>query len=55
MQHNCAGKLTSYKTIISKIFTPLDKANPDTENTSKRELNLAAVKLTTVRVTKLPL
>jgi hypothetical protein len=35
------------------IFAAWDKAKPDTENV--RGLKLAAVKLTTVQVTKLPL
>jgi hypothetical protein len=35
-----------------KMFSTLDKANPDTGNTNG--LNLAAVKHTTVQVTKLP-
>jgi hypothetical protein len=35
------------------MITALDKAKPDTENI--RGLNLAAVKLTTVQVNKLPL
>jgi hypothetical protein len=36
-----------------QMFTILDKAKPGTENT--RGLNLAAVKRTTVQVTRLPL
>jgi hypothetical protein len=35
------------------VFALQDKVKPDTENV--RGLNLAAVKLTTVQVTKLPL
>jgi hypothetical protein len=35
------------------MFTALDETDPDTE--SIRGLNLAAVKLTAVQVTKLPL
>jgi hypothetical protein len=36
-----------------QMFAALDKANPDTGN--MRDLNLAAVKHTTVQVTGLPL
>jgi hypothetical protein len=36
-----------------KMFAILDKANPDTENTSG--LNLAMVRHTTIQVIKLPL
>jgi hypothetical protein len=35
------------------MFVEQDKAKPDTENI--RDLNLAAVKLTTIQVTELPL
>jgi hypothetical protein len=35
------------------IFAAIGQGKPDIEN--KRDLNLAAVKLTTVQVTKLPL
>jgi hypothetical protein len=37
------------------MFAVWDKAKPDTENTSIGGLNLAAVKLATVQVAKLPL
>jgi hypothetical protein len=39
--------------MITKMFAPLDKAKPVTENIGG--LNLAAVKHTTVQVTRLPL
>jgi hypothetical protein len=42
-----------YKIMRINMFTAPDKAKPDTENV--RDLNLAAVKLTTIQVTKLPL
>jgi hypothetical protein len=38
-------------TLLLNVFTGQDEAKPDIEN----ERGLAAVKLTTVRVTKLPL
>jgi hypothetical protein len=38
---------------MTKMFAILDKANPDIENI--RGLNLAAVKHTTIQVTRLPL
>jgi hypothetical protein len=41
------------KIMQMQIFAILDKAKPDTENI--RDLNLAAVKQTTVQVTRLPL
>jgi hypothetical protein len=47
------NKQRSYKIMIIKMFAPLDKTKPVTENT--RGLNLAAVKHTTVQVTRLPL
>jgi hypothetical protein len=53
-QQNYAGnKQKSYKIMITKMFAPVDKAKPVTENI--RGLNLAAVKHTTVQVTRLPL
>jgi hypothetical protein len=39
--------------MIMEMFAPLDKAKPVTEDT--RGMNLAAVKHTTVQVTRLPL
>jgi hypothetical protein len=50
---DAGNKQKSYKIIITKIFAPLDKAKPVTENIGG--LNLAAVKHTTVQVTRLPL
>jgi hypothetical protein len=47
------GRKSPYKIMITKMFAPLDKAKPVTENI--RGLNLAAVKYTTVQVTRLPL
>jgi hypothetical protein len=47
------NKWKSYKIIITKMFAILDKAKPDIG--SIRGLNLAAVKHTTVQVTRLPL
>jgi hypothetical protein len=47
------NKQRSYKIMITKVFAILDKAKPDVE--SIRGLNLAAVKHTTVQVTRLPL
>jgi hypothetical protein len=49
----CRKKQKSYKTVILNIFATLDEAKPETENV--RGLNLAAVKHTTVQVTRLPL
>jgi hypothetical protein len=37
------------------MFAVLDKAKPDIRVESTRGLNLAAVKLTTIQVTRLPL
>jgi hypothetical protein len=45
--------ILSYKIMIPKMFAPLDKPMPVTENI--RGLNLAAVKHTTVQVTRLSL
>jgi hypothetical protein len=47
------NKQKSYKVMLTKIFATLDKAKSVTENT--RGLNLAAVKHTTVQVSRLPL
>jgi hypothetical protein len=50
---NYAGKKQkSYKIMIMKMFTILDKVKPDIE--SIRGLNLAAVNHMTVQVTRLP-
>jgi hypothetical protein len=50
---NYAGKKQrSYQIMIMKMFAPLDKAKTLTENT--RGSNLAAVKYTTVQVSRLP-
>jgi DMSO/TMAO reductase YedYZ heme-binding membrane subunit len=49
----CKQQAESYKIMITKMFAILDKAKPDIE--SIRGLNLAAVKHTTVHVTRLPL
>jgi hypothetical protein len=46
------ARQSSYKITIMKMFAPLDKAKPLTENT--RGSNLAAVKHTTVQVSTLP-
>jgi hypothetical protein len=46
-------KQKSYKIMIMNTFAAQDKAKPGVENVSG--LNLTAVKLTTVQVTKLPL
>jgi hypothetical protein len=43
----------SYKIMKMQMFATLDKVSPDTGNI--RGLNLAAVKYTTVQVTRLPL
>jgi hypothetical protein len=43
----------SYKIMKMQMFTTSEKAKPDTENISG--LNLAAVKRTTVQVTRQPL
>jgi hypothetical protein len=54
LSQNYAGsKQKSYKIIIIQMFATLDKAKPNRENI--RGENLAAVKRTTVQVTKLPL
>jgi hypothetical protein len=45
--------MMSYKIMKMQMFATMDKANPDTGNI--RGLNLAAVKHTTVQVTRLPL
>jgi hypothetical protein len=45
------GRVSSFK--VMKMFAILDKAKPGTENT--RGLNLAAVRRTTVQVTRMPL
>jgi hypothetical protein len=45
------NKQKSYKIMKMKMFATLDKANLDTRNI--RGLNLAAVKHTTVQVTRL--
>jgi hypothetical protein len=51
---NFAGnKQKSYKIMRMNMFAAQDKAKPDMENI--KGLNLAAVKLTIVQVTKLPL
>jgi hypothetical protein len=47
------NKKRSYGIIRTNMFAVHDKVKPDTENI--RGLNLAAVKLTTVHVTRLPL
>jgi hypothetical protein len=53
---NCAGdKQKSYKIMRMNIFAVYDKVKSDTENTSIKGLNLAVVKLTTVKMTKLSL
>jgi hypothetical protein len=54
IKHDSAGnKQKSYKIMRMNILAAQDKAMPDTEII--RGLNLVAVKLTTVQVTKLPL
>jgi hypothetical protein len=45
------NKQKSYEIMKMQMFATLDKANPDTGNI--RSLNLAAVKHTTVQVTRL--
>jgi hypothetical protein len=51
-RRNYAGnKQKSYKIMKIQMFAILDKANPDTSNIT--DLNLAAVKHTTVQVTRL--
>jgi hypothetical protein len=47
------SKQKSYKIMKIKMFATLDKANPDKGNI--RGLNLAAVKHTTVQVSRLPM
>jgi hypothetical protein len=52
IQQNCVGnKQTSYKIMRMIMFPTLVKAKTDAQNI--RILNLAAVKLTTVQMTKL--
>jgi hypothetical protein len=52
IQQNCAGnKQKSYEIMRMNMFAVYDKAKPDIGNI--RDLNLAAVKLTAVQVTKL--
>jgi hypothetical protein len=54
IKQNYAGdKQKSYKIMRMNMFAIYDKAKADIENI--RGLNSAAVKLTTVQVTKLPL
>jgi len=54
LQHYAGSKQPSYKKIMTmQMFATYDKAKPHIE--SVRRLNLAAVKHTTVEVTKLPL
>jgi hypothetical protein len=50
-QNYIGNKQKSYKIMKMQMFATLDKANRDTGN--KRGLNLAAVKHTTVQVTRL--
>jgi hypothetical protein len=52
-QNYAGNKQKSYKIIIMRMFAILDKAKHDIE--SIRGLNLAAVRHTTVQVTRLPL
>jgi hypothetical protein len=49
----CRQQAKSYKTMIMKMFATLDKEKSNTENI--RGLNWAAVRHTTVQVTRLPL
>jgi hypothetical protein len=54
IQQNCAGnKQGLYKIMRMAMFTAQDIEKPDTGNI--KGLNLAAVKLTTIQLIKLPL
>jgi hypothetical protein len=53
LQNYAGKKQESYKIMITKIFAPLDKLKPVTENI--RGLNLAAVEYTMIQVTRVPL
>jgi hypothetical protein len=50
-QNYAGSKHKSYKIIMIRMFAILDKAKPNIGNT--RDINMAAVKPTTVQVTKL--
>jgi hypothetical protein len=53
LQNHPGNKKKSYKIMKMQMFAILGKAKPGTEN--KRGLNMAAVRRTTVQVTRLPL